>query len=46
MQLLREGSDVTRTCFAVGFTSMSGFEEAFFHVAGMKPVEYKGLSGA
>ena len=46
MQLLRQGSDVTRTCFDVGFTSMSGFEEAFFHVAGMKPVDYKGLSGA
>jgi len=46
MQLLREGSDVTRACFAVGFASMSGFEEAFFHVAGMKPVEYKRLSGA
>ena len=46
MQFLREGSDVTRTCFDVGFTSMSGFEEAFFHVAGMKPVDYKGLSGA
>jgi AraC-like DNA-binding protein len=28
-RLLEEGKDVTCACFAVGFTSMSGFEEAF-----------------
>ncbi len=41
MRLLREGSDVTRACFAVGFTSMSGFEEAFRRQTGIRPMEYR-----
>ena len=40
-RMLRSGEAVTRTCFAVGFTSMSGFEEAFERIALMTPSQYK-----
>jgi AraC-like DNA-binding protein len=40
-QRLEHGEDVTRTCFAVGFTSMSGFEEAFRQLVKMSPTQYR-----
>jgi AraC-like DNA-binding protein len=39
-RLLDGGSDVTDACFSVGFSSMSGFEEAFRALAGMAPSAY------
>lgn len=43
-RLLCEGKDVTDTCFAVGFTSLSGFEEAFIRLVGMTPIHYRALA--
>jgi AraC-like DNA-binding protein len=40
-RMLRTGSDVTRTCFNVGFISLSGFEEAFGALMGMTPIQYR-----
>jgi AraC-like DNA-binding protein len=40
-RLLGAGWDVTATCFAVGFTSLSGFEEAFRGLVYMSPREYR-----
>jgi AraC family transcriptional regulator len=40
-RLFRAGRDVTSTCFAVGFCSLSGFEEAFADLVRMTPVGYR-----
>jgi AraC-like DNA-binding protein len=40
-RLLGTGKDVTATCYAVGFTSLSGFEEAFRGLVYMSPREYR-----
>ena len=41
MKQIRSGKDVTEACFAVGYTSLSGFGEAFANLTGMKPGEYR-----
>jgi len=44
IRLLRSGEDVTRTCFEVGFSSLSGFRKAFVELAGMLPSDFQGLN--
>jgi len=45
MRLLRSGKkDVTSTCFASGFQSLSGFEAAFSALVGMTPMNYLSAS--
>jgi AraC-like DNA-binding protein len=41
IKLLSAGEDVTRTCFEVGFSSLSGFRKAFVELAGMLPSEFR-----
>ncbi len=44
MRMLRSGKDVTHTCFSAGFTSLSGFEEAFRSRTGMTPAAYRRMA--
>jgi AraC-like DNA-binding protein len=44
-RLLRSGSLVTATCFAVGFSSLAGFEEAFSRLSGTTPSAYRAAAG-
>jgi AraC-like DNA-binding protein len=44
MRLLRSGADVTRACFEVGFSSLSGFRKAFLELVGMLPSDFRGLN--
>jgi AraC-like DNA-binding protein len=41
VRLLEEGQEVLDTCCVVGFSSLSGFEQAFVELAGIKPSEIK-----
>jgi AraC-like DNA-binding protein len=44
-RLLARGRGVTDAAFDVGFSSLSGFEEAFRRLAGIAPVEYRRQAG-
>ena len=39
LRLLQAGKNVTETCFEVGFTSLSGFKQAFVELTGVLPNE-------
>jgi len=40
--LLRQGTSVTETCFAVGCTSLGSFSSRFREVVGESPSQYRG----
>jgi AraC-like DNA-binding protein len=40
--LLRQGTSVTDTCFAVGCTSLGSFSSRFTEIVGMTPSQYRG----
>jgi AraC-like DNA-binding protein len=43
-RLLARGRGVTEAAFDVGFGSLSGFEEAFFGLVGVTPIEYRRIA--
>ena len=42
MRLLEDSMSISAVCRAVGFSSLSGFEEAFQRQTGMSPTDYRG----
>jgi transcriptional regulator GlxA family with amidase domain len=44
VRLLRSGTDVTRACFEVGFSSLGGFRKAFVELVGMLPSDFQRLN--
>ena len=42
-RMLRSGNTIADTAYAVGFTSLGGFSEAFTDIAGMSPKQFRSL---